>query len=73
MDNHCSKGNCLSHTILSKHQFSCDNHLEKKKVQTLQVQKKSIQPLSSGSPYPDNNDFAEKKARKEKKKKFCLE
>ena len=73
MDNHCPKGNRPSHTILSKHQSSRDDHPEKEKPQNPQVQKKSTQPPSSGSPRLDNDDFAEKKARKEKKKKFCLE
>ena len=31
MDNHCPKGNRPSHTNLSKHQSSCDNHIEKEK------------------------------------------
>ena len=73
MDNCCPKGNRPSHTILSKHQSNCDNHPEKEKSQTPQVQKKSTQPLSLGSLRPGSDNFAEKKTRKEKKKKFCLE
>ena len=73
IDNCCPKGNRPCHTILSKHQFSCDNHPEKKKTQISQGQKKLTQPPSVDSTWLDNNDFIKKKARKEKKKKFCLE
>lgn len=51
--------------------LNCDNYLEK--TQTPQGQKKLIQPLFSGFLQPENNVFFEKKAHKEKKKKFCLE
>ena len=73
MDNCCPKGNRPSHTILSKYQSSHNDHLEKKKPQNLQVQKKSTQPPSSDSSQLNNDNFAEKKARKEKIKKFRLE
>ena len=73
MDNCWPKSNHPSHTILSKHQSGRNNHPGKEKPQTLQVQKQSTQPLSSGSFRLDNDDFAKKKARKEKKKKFHLE
>ena len=73
IDNRCPKGNRPSHTILSKHQSSCDDHSEKEKPQNPQVQKKSTQSPFSGSPRLENVDFAEKKARKEKKKKFRLD
>lgn len=56
--------------ILLKSSSNCNNYPEK--IQTPQGQKKLIQPLFSGSPQPENNIFFEKKARKEKKKKFCL-
>lgn len=71
MDNHCFKGNHLNHMILLNCSANCDNYSEK--TQTFQGQKKSIQPLRLSFPWPDNNGFFEKKARKEKKKKFCLE
>ena len=70
MDNCCPKRNRPSHTILSKYQSSRDNHPEKEKTWTLQVQKKLTWSPSSGSPWPDNDDSAKKKACKEKKKKF---
>ena len=73
MDNRCSKNNRPSHTNLSKHQPSRDNHPEKEKPQNPQVQKKSTQPPSSGSPRPDSNETSEKKARREKKKKYRRE
>ena len=73
MDNCCLKGNRPSYTNLSKHQPSCDDHLEIEKPQNPQVQKKSTQPLPSGSPRPDSNKTSKKKARKEKKKKYCCE
>ena len=73
MDNCYPKGSHLSHTTLLKHQSSCDNHPEKEKTQTSQIQKNLTQPLSLGSPQPDNKDSAKKKECKEKKKKFRLE
>ena len=58
MDNCCSKGNRLSHTILSKSQSNHDNHSEK----TQTSQKKPTQLWSSSSSRPDSSETFEKKA-----------
>ena len=73
MDNRCPKGNRPSHTNLSKHQSSRDDHPKKEKPQNPQVQKKSTQPPFSASPWPNSNEIFEKKAQKEKKKKYRRE
>ena len=49
MDNCYPKGNRLSHTNLSKHQSSRDDHPKKEKSQNPQVQKKLTHPPSSDS------------------------
>ena len=69
MDNRCPKGNRPSHTILSKSQSNCDDH--PKKTQT--PQKKLTQPQSSSFSRSDSSKTFEKKARKEKKKKYHRE
>ena len=68
MDNRGYKGNCLNHTILSKFSANYDNY--PKKTQTPQGQKKLTQLPLLGSLRPDDNGSFEKKACKEKKKKY---
>lgn len=71
IDDHYSKDNCPNYTVLLKSPANCDNYLEK--TQTPPAQKNLTQSPSSGSLRPNNNGSFEKKARKEKKEKYCQE
>ena len=70
IDNYCLISNCFSHTILSKPQRNCNEFSNK--TQVYQAQKSLTQPPSSSLLVASSKAF-EKKAWKEKKKKYCQE